>query len=327
MSIIPKRGATLTLQSEHDFVEEQQQPNKQRSTQEQNGLEQEERGDMMMSSNNNWLKRMFYLCVFIFVLFPLLSIFLATIFGGLLAWAENTTFLNGFLYVVSNLLGMANPLTNWEPTTGTGVVIVIDIYTAVAALISFGIMLNVVNLFRVPHEMNNLIRKVVTNGFLVPTIALGIIIPAWYAGLCSIMGAILALAENWHVSEGILYVLSNILGLANPLTDVSPNKTAGQVIDVVISSIALGYIAIFADYVTTLNPSSYVRFKIRGYLIALGVVDADSTAIAHPLRQLSITNDGEYDDKEAEREGIETKHSKSLLIGSFPVMSTDVSRG
>jgi hypothetical protein len=170
MSIIPKRGATLTLQSEHDFVEEQQHPNNQRSTQEQNSLDQEERGDMMMSSNNNWLKRMFYLCVFIFVLFPLLSIFLATIFGGLLAWAENTTFLHGFLYVVSNLLGMANPLTNWEPTTGTGVVIVIDIYTAVAALISFGIMLNVVNLFRIPHEMNNLIRKVVTNGFLVPTV-------------------------------------------------------------------------------------------------------------------------------------------------------------
>ena len=157
-------------------------------------------------------------------------------------------------------------------------------------------------------------------------IALGIIIPAWYAGLCSIMGAILALAENWHVSEGILYVLSNILGLANPLTDVSPNKTAGKVIDVVISSIALGYIAIFADYVTTLNPSSYVRFKIRGYLIALGVVDADSTAIAHPLRQPSITNGGEYDYQE-EEEGTETKRAKSLLVGSFPATSTDVSRG
>ena len=67
---------------------------------------------------------------------------------------------------------------------------------------------------------------------------------------CSVMGAILALAENWHVSQGILYVLSNILGLANPLTDVSPDSsTFGKVIDVVISSIALGYIAIFADYV------------------------------------------------------------------------------
>lgn len=66
---------------------------------------------------------------------------------------------------------MANPLTDWEPTTGLGVVIVIDIYTAVATLISFGIMLNVVNLFRIPHEINNLIRMVVTkNKILIPTV-------------------------------------------------------------------------------------------------------------------------------------------------------------
>jgi hypothetical protein len=100
----------------------------------------------------SWLKRIFYLCVFIFILFPLLSIFLATVFGGLLALAEKTAFLHGFLYVVSNLLGMANPLTEWEPTTGIPIVVVIDIYTSVAALISFGIMLNVVNLFSVPHR-------------------------------------------------------------------------------------------------------------------------------------------------------------------------------
>jgi hypothetical protein len=101
----------------------------------------------------------------------LLSLFLATIFGGLLAWADGTTFLDGFLYVASNLLGMTNALTEWEPTSGLGVVVAIDIYTAVAALISFGIMLNVVNLFRVPHMINDLIRKFVTrNEFLVPTV-------------------------------------------------------------------------------------------------------------------------------------------------------------
>ena len=123
-----------------------------------------------MSSNNNILKRIVFLCAFIFILFPLLSITLASIFGGLLAWAENTKFLHGFLYCVTNLLGMANPLTDWEPTSGIGFVIVIDIYTAVAALISFGIMLNVVNLFRIPHEINNLIRKVATNEVLVPMV-------------------------------------------------------------------------------------------------------------------------------------------------------------
>jgi hypothetical protein len=152
-------------------------------------------------------------------------------------------------------------------------------------------------------------------------IALGIIIPAWYAGLCSVMGAILAFAENWHISQGILYVLENILGLADPLTDNSPVTPGGKVIDVVISSIALGYIAIFADYVTTLNPSSYVRFKIRRYLIALGVEDAEQTTVAHPLRQLSsahVGGDVDAVDKDDEEEGdVETTNVKSLLVGSF----------
>lgn len=136
---------------------------------EQNNSHDHGKGGALVSIG--WFKRIFYLCVFVFILFPLLSLFLATIFGGLLAWAEGTTFLDGFLYVVSNLLGMANALTEWEPTSGLGVVVAIDIYTAVAALISFGIMLNVVNLFRVPHMINDLIRKFVTRSeFLVPTV-------------------------------------------------------------------------------------------------------------------------------------------------------------
>ena len=147
------------------------------------------------------------------------------------------------------------------------------------------------------------------------------------------MGAILALAENWHVSQGILYVLSNILGLASPLTDAVPDTTAGKVFDVVISSIALGYIAIFADYVTTLNPSSYVRLKTRGYLIALGVVSADSTTTAHPLRQPSMrqpstTNGGDcggdVEDDYQEEEGMESTRVKSLLVGSLPAPSSTV---
>lgn len=134
------------------------------------------------------------------------------------------------------------------------------------------------------------------------------------------MGAILALAENWHISVGILYVLSNILGLADPLTDDSPESDAGKVIDVVISSIALGYTAIFADYVTTLNPATFIRFEIRRYLIALGVEDAEQTTVVHPLRQPSLAHVGggdvvETDDDEGG--DVETTNAKSLLVGSF----------
>lgn len=113
------------------FDEERQSRNNERPMQEQNNSLEQGRRETILLLSKNWLKRIFFLCIFIFILFPLLSIFLATIFGGLLAVAESTTFINGFLYVVSNLLGMANSLTDWEPTTGTGVVAVIDIYTAV----------------------------------------------------------------------------------------------------------------------------------------------------------------------------------------------------
>jgi len=257
-------------------------------------------------------KRIFFLCLFIFILFPILSIFLATIFGGLLALAESTAFLHGFLYVVSNLLGMANPLTDWVPTSGTGVVVVIDVYTAVAALISFGIMLNIVNLFAIPHSINKFIRRFTKNAVLVPTIALGLIIPILYTTICVIFGSILAAIEGWTISDGILYVITNILGLADPLTDIMPDTNGGKVVDIIISSIALGYIAMFADYVTTLNPSSYIRKHTRLLLIKLGAVGKSTTEV-HALH-LDIDDEIDVGNDEAA-----TTHARSILSGSFPI--------
>lgn len=109
-----------------------------------------------------------FLAFFLFFIFPLLPLFLATVFGGLFALCEpDTTFKQGFLYVVSNLLGMGNPLTSYNPSY-TSVAIVIDMYVAITALVCFGIMLNVVNLFQVPEAMNSLIERVTKNTFLVP---------------------------------------------------------------------------------------------------------------------------------------------------------------
>ena len=93
----------------------------------------------------------------------------------------------------------------------------------------------------------------------------------------------MALAEDWTIRDGILYVASNSLGLGTPLTDVTPSNTGGAIIDVIISSMALGYIAIFADYVTVLNPSAYIRRKMRSCLGALRIIDLKSTPSQHPL--------------------------------------------
>lgn len=234
-------------------------------------------------SENRLRKRLAYLGLFIFFLFPLGLLVVATIFGGLLALSEkDATYKEAFLYVISNLLGMANTLTDYAPS-GVVTAVVIDLYVEVMRMISFGIMLAVINLFQVPQSINKFINKFVGNEFLTSLIALGIFIPAWNACLSAILGCFLALAESWHVNDGILYVLTNLLGLGTPLTDVEPTTFHGKFVDVLISSLAIGYFAIFADYVTTLNPSTTVRKGFRGWLGKLGAIDLKKTPELHPL--------------------------------------------
>eukprot|EP00536_Pseudo-nitzschia_multiseries_P018201 jgi/Psemu1/315600/fgenesh1_kg.2249_\ len=46
---------------------------------------------------------------------------------------------------------------------------------------------------------------------------------------------------------------------------------------------ALGYIAVFADYVSILNPSAAVRRWIRSHLGTFDVIDLDTSPVQHPL--------------------------------------------
>jgi len=259
-------------------------------------------------------KRFTYLAFFLAVIFPLLPFLLASIFGGLLAlFEEDADFRKGFLYVVSNLLGMANPLTSYSPSGATAAII-IDIYVSVTALICFGIMLNVVNLFQIPLAMNDLIKRCVTNPIIVTVIALGILIPAFTAVMSVLFGCLLALAEDWTVKDGIFYVFSNALGLGTPLTDMNPTTIGGALLDIIISSAALGYFAIFADYVTVLNPSKAIRAKFRQSLGRMGVIDLSNTPSLHPLDYDNVQDQVEhstYSDNSGEIE-TSTYESKQL---------------
>jgi hypothetical protein len=66
------------------------------------------------------------------------------------------------------------------------------------------------------------------------------LIPAFTAVMSVFFGCLLALAEGWTITDGIFYVFSNALGLGTPLTNVVPTKIGGALIDIIISSAALG---------------------------------------------------------------------------------------
>lgn len=58
---------------------------------------------------------------------------------------------------------------------------------------------------------------------------------------------------------------------------------------------ALGYIAIFADYVTTLNPSSGVRKWMIKYLGSLGIIDVEKTPEYYPMADFGNKNNQNKD--------------------------------
>ena len=57
------------------------------------------------------------------------------------------------------------------------------------------------------------------------------------------MGGIIAAFEGWTFANGFLYVLSNSLGLANPLTQSTPSAQAGIITDAIASTLALSLMA------------------------------------------------------------------------------------
>ncbi|KAL7569334.1 hypothetical protein ACA910_016876 [Epithemia clementina (nom. ined.)] len=196
--------------------------------------------------------------------------------GGLLAAVEGTSFQNGFLYVASNLLGMANSLTTFNPQDPFG--ITIDVYVSVVALLCFGIVMNVVHLFHVPKAIDGLIKRFVDGPIVVPLVALGFFIPLQVSMIATGFGVLLGLVEGWTMKDGILYVFSNLLSLGNPLTDVVPETFGGDLFDIVISSMALGSVAIFVDYVSSLNPARYIGQRAKEFLEKQGLlVDSDDS--------------------------------------------------
>lgn len=49
-----------------------------------------------------------------------------------------------------------------------------------------------------------------------------------------IFGAMLSGFEDWTVKEGFFYICGNLLGLGNPITNVSPETTRGEMLDILI---------------------------------------------------------------------------------------------
>ena len=62
-----------------------------------------------------------------------------------------------------------------------------------------------------------------------------VLCPAIVLGMGVFFGALLAEVEGWTFLDGCFYVLSNLTGLATPLTESTPESTGGKVFDVLVA--------------------------------------------------------------------------------------------
>lgn len=192
-------------------------------------------------------KQFAVLIVFIVVVAPVVTLILGFIFGAILAAMEGWPWWTGVLYVLSNLTGLGNPLTSAMPVTLPGVVA--DIILAAWALGILGTVIGCVANVSFTSTVIDAMESVgsrepqgqpslASQAMAFVSFAL-VVIPVVLCGIGALFGLMLAAGEGWELSDGVLYVVGNIVTLANPLVSNSPTTVSGEVFDLVVSLWAL----------------------------------------------------------------------------------------
>jgi hypothetical protein len=98
-------------------------------------------------------------------------------------------------------------------------------------------------------------------------------------------------------------VIGNLLNLGTPLVDIIPNTMPGDLIDIFISSVALGCVALFVDYVSIVNPSRFVRKRVYEHIVVRRSQSRDDALVD--------SDDDDEDDRTASRDGPMFENSAS----------------
>ena len=168
-----------------------------------------------------------FLCL-CFVIAPFGVCVFSFLVGAFFAIVEGWDVMSGFWYVSCNVAGV-NPYVNNNPTTVVGDLLDVAVsFSAIAigsTLISLTGMLSVVSTLPEIYKLSDTKRGL---------LALFLLIPCALAVLAAVIGSLFALLEGWEMWQGFKYVASVIGGLANPITQVTPQTPHGMLIAIIV---------------------------------------------------------------------------------------------
>lgn len=164
---------------------------------------------------------------------PLFLVCCSVLLGLLVAAFEDWPAAIGVEYLLSNVLGMTQPLTDIVPSNDAGIhfAIIINMYAVILVTTAMGLVANM-------SLMTALASKVPgsTCGFLA---FLFIITPVTMFVLTWIIGAVMAGIEGWSLHDGYYFMAASMASLANPVGDAVPETALGAFFECLCLAIEL----------------------------------------------------------------------------------------
>lgn len=164
---------------------------------------------------------------------PLFLVCCSVLLGLSVAAFEDWPAAIGVEYLLSNVLGMTQPLTDIVPTNDAGIhfAIIVNMYAVILVTTAMGLVANM-------SLMTALAGKVPesTCGFLA---FLFIITPVTMFVLTWIIGALMAGIEGWSLLDGYYFMAASMASLANPVGDAVPETALGAFFECLCLAIEL----------------------------------------------------------------------------------------
>ena len=231
--------------------------------------------------------------IFSTILLPVAVALTALVFGGLLAAGEGWSYVDGFMYVLRDVLDVDVELTTVTAEWTSGIVwdVFVSFWALGVVIVAFSFLYEMALCRRntlgwameklgltINEEYDEDGELLVTSQMLkhataVLAMFVFLVVPILVGSLSVVLGGLLAAIEGWSFRDGALYLISELCNIEGGLVDVHPDTAFNKFFILIIDCWALAIFGSFVGlFVTAGVTKPWVQFELD--VIRLGPMGA-----------------------------------------------------